>query len=211
MKITKGIIFLSILIGLGYSGYSWRRHSHAADVREEAMREKLAKLGEDVETLRTKPSFTPLVERDRVQQRVEGISAPESSHEPGTDAGTAEIVNPLVKQQQELDKTLGELNQRFGAEPVDRLWSEPTQHQIHDVVEKLGPSASVLDARCASTLCRVVLGHSTEEDQAKLSSLIAASAPFDQGTFYHVDHGTRPPQTTLFIVRDTGAKASLNN
>lgn len=59
----------------------------------------------------------------------------------------------------------------------------------------------MLQADCATSLCRVVLGHDSEDEQRGLVHQVAAAKPFQEGVFYDYDHTEGARKTTLYVLR----------
>lgn len=95
-----------------------------------------------------------------------------------------------------------ELEDKFHGEPLDRAWSVEMTTQIRSTVRESLPSARLLEAGCASSLCRVVLRHDSLEEQRKLGFTLASAVPFQHGVFYDYDATANPPTTTLYVARE---------
>lgn len=94
------------------------------------------------------------------------------------------------------------LSQKLRDERIDVAWSGETSAQIQSAFKTILPGTEVVDARCASTLCRVVVRHPEKDEQAAMPRRLAAVQPFAQGTFLRYDYQSDPPLTTLFVLRN---------
>jgi len=90
---------------------------------------------------------------------------------------------------------------KFESEPIDAAWSVKMVRDIRDAISSAAPATRVLQASCATSLCRVVLGHDAEDDQRGVATQVAAVKPFQEGVFYDYDHAPNALKTTLYVVR----------
>ncbi|MCP3140303.1 hypothetical protein [Pyxidicoccus xibeiensis] len=128
---------------------------------------------------------------------------------PGGPGHEAEAVKPslprtpeeLAQRSQELVTELAShLEERLETEPLDRDWSSEQLRRMEDAIRGLGRT-QLLQATCGSTLCRVVVGHESTEDQQKFSLDIEPLEPFHAGVFFQPDEQARTPRTTLYVLR----------
>lgn len=101
-----------------------------------------------------------------------------------------------------LAQVADELEDKFHGEPLDRAWSVEMKTQIRTTVRDSLPSARVLEADCATSLCRVVLRHDSLEEQRKIGFVLASAGPFQHEVFYDYDATANPPTTTLYVARE---------
>ena len=94
------------------------------------------------------------------------------------------------------------LTRRLETERVDAAWSASTSELIKTGFKGALPGTEVVDARCASTLCRVVVRHTEKGDQMAMPERLSRVQPFAQGTFFRYDSSSDPPVTTLYVLRD---------
>jgi len=94
------------------------------------------------------------------------------------------------------------LTHRVETERVDAAWSAKTSELIKTGFQGALPGTEVVDARCASTLCRVVVRHPEKGDQVAMPEKLSRVQPFAQGTFFRYDMTSDPPVTTLYVLRD---------
>jgi hypothetical protein len=95
-----------------------------------------------------------------------------------------------------------ELEERFQREPADRQWNAEATHKIKRSVTANAPSTRVLEASCATTMCKVVVSHDSLTAQRELGAKLALEEPFRSGVYYDYDHESNPPTTTLYVMRD---------
>ncbi len=105
---------------------------------------------------------------------------------------------PLEERTREMARTLAS---RQEGEPVDAVWSVQTTDQIKQVIAQAALPIQLLDIRCSSTLCRVLLEHAEAETQSTLAEMVAQTQPFDDQVLYDLDTSRRPYRTTVFLSR----------
>ena len=93
------------------------------------------------------------------------------------------------------------LEVKFESEPIDAAWSVAMTREIREAVSSAAPESRVLQANCATSLCRIVLGHDAADDQRKLLAQVVAVKPFREGVFYDYDQTPNALKTTLFVIR----------
>jgi hypothetical protein len=98
-------------------------------------------------------------------------------------------------------KIASELDDRYTKEPADPAWSVGNVRKIRDVAATL-KGARLIDANCATSLCRVVLGHSEIGEQSELGRQLVALDPFTHGVFYSYDKTPGALKTTLYVLRE---------
>jgi type IV secretory pathway VirB10-like protein len=94
-----------------------------------------------------------------------------------------------------------ELDARYTKEPADPAWSVANLRKIRDVAATL-KGARLIDANCATSLCRVVLGHNELGEQSELGRQLVALDPFTHGVFYSYDNTPGALKTTLYVLRE---------
>lgn len=100
------------------------------------------------------------------------------------------------------------LSRAFSADGMDREWSVQTVRAIQATVAATG-GGRLLQAKCASHLCRVLVEHGSLNEQTEFAQEIWKSPPFDQGVFFDYDKASNPPKTTLYVAREGTELASL--
>lgn len=117
-------------------------------------------------------------------------------------APVAPVRAPAAQPQPQEVDTVAELEERLDSEPRDPAWSAAMTAEIKSAVSASAPSARVLEASCASSLCRVVLRHESADDQKAIGLTLASVGPFRNGVFY--DYGTTPNSLTtrLYVIRE---------
>lgn len=104
-----------------------------------------------------------------------------------------------------MDALAARFDAAMAAERIDADWSGKTVQAIRGVFHSRVPGVELVDASCASTMCRVSVSHSDPESQLQMSGLIASVEPFKTGSFYRYHRDTHPPTTDVYVVRE-GAK-----
>lgn len=94
------------------------------------------------------------------------------------------------------------LDRRSRRELVDREWSRDSVSKIKDVVESPGVRGEVVEATCASTMCRVVVQYAKDNDQVEFPRLVASKEPFNHGALYYNDPSTDRKVTTAYVARE---------
>jgi hypothetical protein len=98
-------------------------------------------------------------------------------------------------------ETATELASRFAGEYVDRAWSAEAVRSLRSAFGPATPGTQLVEADCASTLCRVVLRHDDRDAQYALGDALAGKEQFGPGVFFDYDKASDPPKTTLFVLR----------
>jgi hypothetical protein len=105
---------------------------------------------------------------------------------------------------------LDESNQRAHQKYVNRLdalvmgqsrdveWASKIEHQAQDVIKKIPGIATLDQAQCGESLCRVAVKHADEGDRVKLNRAVADAEPFSFGTYYSYDGLV----TTMYVLRE---------
>lgn len=186
---VTGTLALAITLVWGLS-----RHDEKQEATET---ETLARLNKKVESLhrevaRQRPTLSSAaagpatVERELPAQAASETPAP-AEPEP----------TPTERVQQMFD----ELEDRFQGEPQDRAWNAEMATQIRTTVSDAAPSAQVTEVNCARSVCKVVLRHSSVDEQHKIGFALGSRGPFGDGVYYDYDVDSRPPTTTLYVMR----------
>jgi hypothetical protein len=92
------------------------------------------------------------------------------------------------------------LEARFASERAGGQQSASAARHMRDAIVERAAGAAVLETDCASSLCRVVVAHDTEESQRNLAPRIAALEPFRLGIVYDYDSSAVSRTTTLFVL-----------
>lgn len=189
-----------IVAALGIAGFALARSTR------EPSSEREARVALAAELDRVKQNIARL-QTSSAQREVRYVvtpppEAPSAPPDPGAAAPPPEDPRTLAERERERHReTANELAARFTAEPVDGAWSPGRTHAIRDSL-KDGAAGELLEAECASTLCRVVLRHESVESQKKMAYAVRGLAPFRTGTFYDYDTTSDPPITTLYALRE---------
>ena len=129
-------------------------------------------------------------------------SSPADTTPPASSAESASSEpSPELSPEQKQRQAAEALRVKFESEPIDSAWSVAMVRDIREAISSAAPATHLLQANCATSLCRVVLGHDEEEDQRGVANQVAAAKPFREGVFYDYDHAPRALKTTLYVVR----------
>jgi hypothetical protein len=168
-------------------------HGSAATADVQEMADELASLRDRVARLEE----SQRADGQRMAAMLSGAKAQPPSAAP--QAAPAGDEPPMEKKHATVASVLGE---RVENEEIDSAWSGPTLGRIRSVIQNTLPRYEVVDASCASTLCRVVLRTPRGADPAEVGNKLPDVAPFDRGTSMYVDTSGETPVTTIFVTRD---------
>jgi hypothetical protein len=115
-------------------------------------------------------------------------------------ATTAEPASPPSPEQRHA-QTAAELQLKLESEAIDGAWSTLMVRELRETVSSAVPAARLLQTDCATSLCRIVLGHDSEEEQRGLAHQVAATKSFQEGVFYDYDQSQGALKTTLYVLR----------
>lgn len=95
------------------------------------------------------------------------------------------------------------LERTLGNQQVDLSWSRDTTAQIASSILERAPRARLIERKCGSTLCRVVLEHDSATAQRELASQIESAEPFRSGAVYQYapEAPNTAARTTVFVIR----------
>ena len=176
---------------------SWRRDETATvdqDHTVEVLTKKLHALEQRVVTLQTRPAPSWPA---HAQAEEDSSPAPQDPH-----GAPADAKEPPSSAEQRLATAAAALEDTFYAEPKDGVWSSSMVARITGSLKTSAPGAHMVEASCASTMCRVVVSHDDVGAQQDLATTLASSGPFTQGVFYDYDRASTPPTTTLYVMRE---------
>jgi uncharacterized membrane-anchored protein YhcB (DUF1043 family) len=185
---------------MGLVGFVIARRTSEASSRAHCERDSAEDLSRQVEALRREVGEL----RANSPSRVYVVTQPARPHVETTPPASAPDTTtaPPPNEEERHQQTADELDARFTGEAKDRGWSFSTIRQIREAIASLTPSSRVLEADCASTLCRVVLGHDSDDDQRRLAFVLPKARPFQEGVFYHYDRTPTALKTTLYVLRE---------
>jgi hypothetical protein len=194
LAVIAALVLTAVLAGLGVRAYTLRAERDERKLR--ALEGQFGRMQAELSALRSREPQVIHVERPG-----DPPSLPTGAWRA---ASGAPFVLPaddesLEASQQRDAKFAAALDRRLEQEPVDGSWRMDSLRAIQTSLAELAPRARLVDATCASTLCRVVVSHESPADQRALGSAIAEHPPFDQGT--HYVRSFDPPTTTLYVVR----------
>jgi len=134
------------------------------------------------------PSLTPVVDPGAAAELPAEIDLPDPRA-------------PLVSAKVRNRDLVGRLEAQFFSEDVDAEWRQETLQQVQRVFETSAPGSRLLEADCATTMCRVVVAHDTEEARKGLAMQVTKMEPFIQGVLFDYDLEQRPSRTTMLVRR----------
>jgi hypothetical protein len=128
--------------------------------------------------------------------------AADSTRRPEPEPSDAPFSEDEEKAAEETNRQIAaDLDARYTMEPVDGAWSAGTVRKIRDAAGSL-KGARLLEANCAASLCRVVLGHAATDEQHDLGMQLVALDPFKTGVFFDYDKTPGALKTTLYVLRE---------
>jgi hypothetical protein len=154
------------------------------------------------------------IQRVRAESREQRVNAERFSEsdqaavKPGTPTAASqevvpELAPPIAQSRAERhQEVISSLEARFASEEVDVEWRTKAVREIQTSISSSAPGSRILEADCASSLCRVVLAHDTEEARRNVAVQLGSLEPFKAGVLYSYDRESKPPQTTLLIQRE---------
>jgi hypothetical protein len=94
------------------------------------------------------------------------------------------------------------LGRALAAEPVDRSWAPATERLIADTMNRpVFKGSKLLDATCHSTLCRLEVGHDSEADRRRFSSVLPTRLPsMPSGSMRNAEGPGR--KTIVYVARE---------
>jgi hypothetical protein len=93
------------------------------------------------------------------------------------------------------------LDTQLAGESADPAWSADMSRQLQTMVGKRAAVATMTSARCASTLCRVVVSHADRISQRSFVGEIAGERLLESEVVYKYDREGVPPTTTFWVAR----------
>jgi hypothetical protein len=203
----RGLIVVGVLVvSLGlFAWRSSRQSSHGSPSAQEAPEavSELSALRAEVAQLRDRQNReVGLLAASAVSN---AAAAPAQREEPLTQEQIA------VKSEEKSARIAETLAQKVHSERIDVDWSASATAQIRTTFKTTLPGTEVMDAQCASTLCRIVVRHPEKGDQDEMAHKLARQEPFAQGTFFRYDRQSDPPKTTLFVLRDGQFPPEVSN
>jgi hypothetical protein len=201
-KDLAGVLFGSLVI-VGLVAYAWRHSSLASATSgapAPALSAQVELLRSEVAELRSRPRPGPQVVVLRPSGEIQAGTVPQ----PNAAMREPDPIEPATAEQQQ-QAMAEKLDRRLQSEPVDREWSRETSGKIRDVVEAPSVGGRVVEASCASRLCRVVVRHPSEAARVQFARDVVSQEPFNQGAIYRYSTIDGEPTTTVYVVRDDHA------
>jgi hypothetical protein len=184
-----------LAVGVGISVYATAQHHFAsgrAKGSPEALTREVRELQGQVQALQS--NARPQVVY--VSAPVEPVATTQPKAEEPPDA------EPVLEPAERQLAAAADLRARFESQPVDRAWSSAATRELQESLARSTPSTRVLQVDCATSLCRVVLAHDSEDDQRALAGRVAAETGFKEGVFYDYTSTETALSTTLFVLRE---------
>lgn len=192
--ITPVVVIL--LAGSALSlAWLWRGHAKPAPAASaEALAHEVRDLRAELNDLRSAPPRPAVY----ITTSSPPVDAPVVAAAGEADLKPASSPVDLTARQAE---AAAQLQAKFEQESLDANWALPMVRSIRGSIATSAPTARLLEAECATSLCRVVLEHPSDEDQRSIAGQVMASEPFTEGVFYDYQHGSATPKTTLYVIR----------
>ena len=190
LKPSVTVLVLS-LVSLGFALTLRRPTTAKAAASPDALAQEVKALRGEVVKLRAD-----------AQPKVYVVAPPPHPGDATTPAAVAatEPAPPLSPEQRHA-QTAADLQLKLESETIDAQWSRSMVRELRETVSAAVPAARVLQTDCATSLCRVVLAHDSEEEQRGLAHQVAATEPFQEGVFYDYDQSQGALKTTLYVLR----------
>lgn len=201
--LLAGIALVS-LAALGAWQLLAQRSRDNARIKE--LQTQVGRVQEELSSLRDRgPQVIYLNRRDEDARVAPFATAPDAaslSDAPPTPEATQPVTREAAQKAQA--KFAAALDRRLLAEAPDSRWANPTLGDIHRAVREHAVGSRLVEARCAATLCRVVLEQASGKARGDAEDDLANAAPFDQGTYYFhgEETGGGRTTTTLYVVRE---------
>jgi hypothetical protein len=120
----------------------------------------------------------------------------------GDQAAAADPEVRLAQAKEQQRQAASTLDKKHASEQVDQVWSEKQSRGIRDAVASKDPRTVVAAVNCASSLCKIVLNHDSEDAQRQVANNLGELEPFRAGVFYSYDESANPRRTTLYVLRE---------
>ncbi len=189
------------LIGLGAWQILAQRSRDSAKIR--LLQSEVGRVREEVSLLRDRSPQVIYVDRSAEDRGVALLSADAGppSEAPADLEATRTVTREAAQKRQA--SFAAALDRRLLAEAPDASWANLTLGGIHSAVREHAAGSRLIEAKCAATLCRVVLEQPSGTARGDAEDDLAEVAPFDQGTYYFRgdDTGSARTTTTLYVVR----------
>jgi hypothetical protein len=206
MKARNSIVLGLLAVSLG--AFDWM--SSRQPSQRPAATEEPSETARELSALRAE--VTELRARQDKEVRLLGAkAASDVAAAPAKEPEALTMEQKVVKNEQRNARIADFLAQRLQNERVDADWSATASAQIRTAFKTSLPGTDVMDAQCASTLCRVVVRHGEKADQATMAQKLVREEPFSLGTFYRYDTKADPPTTTLYVLRDGQVPPEVGN
>ena len=204
------IASLVVVVASGAGLLLWRQGFQATAFARPsvapAVSAQLASLREDVAQLRQRsPISGPVIVKYESERAAESASAEPSP----TPAPELTPEQKAERAEQHAQAMAAALDQRLASEARDPAWSNESLASIGASISARVAGATLLESVCSATVCRATLAHESEAEQQTLGNAIAESPPFNQGTLYRYDRTSKPPKTTLYVIRSGHDLAEL--
>jgi hypothetical protein len=190
-------------VGLAVFALSSRRSSEAQRAARDTSQEVSALREELAEVKRKAESPRVYYAGSQPEPDARPASLAPSAQPPGAQpvAEAERAQDPVELARERQLQAVTELEARLASEHVDGEWSVQAARQIRDVFGASTPGTALVEAECASSLCRVVVSHESPDAQRALGPTVSAAEPFMAGVLYDYDQKSNPPTTTMFVLR----------
>lgn len=156
-----------------------------------ALQEEVARLRADVESAKHSA-------RVALRTAVSAGAAPAFARDAG---------RPLTAEERAIQKQAARaawyaaVDSQFSSEGTDSAWSPRATRDYQAMVSRHAEGAVLVSARCATTMCKVVVSHANVDQQREFSSDITQEPILDAEVMYKYDPDAQPPTTTMWISR----------
>jgi hypothetical protein len=148
--------------------------------------------------------------RARQNHEVPLLAAKASATVPPPPAQQEEAVTEaqkIIKSEQSNACIADMLTQKIQGERIDVEWSATASAQIQTAFKTSLPGTEVMDALCASTLCRVVVRHVEKGDQTELAQKMARQRVW-QDVVVHERSEAGARRTSAGLSRNAGGRCA---
>jgi hypothetical protein len=186
------LLIVAVFVVFVRRGVAARRDAPPRLDADTSTADELGALRREVDSLKNKS------EMPRVQYVARETVAPSPAAPPPSAAPSQ---SPEEAEQRHRE-AFAELEARFAAETIDSSWSVNTVREIKDAITANASGTQLVEAECATSLCRIVLSHDDAEAQKQLGFSLVNQASFQVGVMYDYDYSSTPPKTTLLVLRE---------
>jgi hypothetical protein len=93
------------------------------------------------------------------------------------------------------------IDAQFDTETDDPSWSPDATRGFEELLKKHAEHATLMSAKCANTMCRIVVSHADGDKQREFASEMSDESALDTEVAYKYDAEATPPTTTMWVAR----------